>query len=115
MTDRLTARPTISAVVPMRDEGRNVVVFLGALRERLAALSDDFEIVLVNDGSRDDARERVLEVAEACSVHCVEFSRNFGKEAYLGRVFEEVKRRPNFVVADSVDRSQLADRHGQSG
>jgi hypothetical protein len=32
--------------------------------------------------------------------------------AYLGRVFEEVKRRPNFVVADSVDRSRLAPRDG---
>jgi glycosyltransferase involved in cell wall biosynthesis len=68
----------------MLDEGRHVVAFLGALRERLAALSDDFEIVVVNDGSRDDTRERVLEVADACSVHYVELSRNFGKEAALG-------------------------------
>jgi hypothetical protein len=35
--------------------------------------------------------------------------------AYLGRVFEEVKRRPNFVVSDSVDRSRLAQRPGQGG
>jgi hypothetical protein len=35
--------------------------------------------------------------------------------AYLGRVFEEVKRRPNFVVSDSVDRSRLAQRPGQAG
>jgi glycosyltransferase involved in cell wall biosynthesis len=83
MTDRLNGRPSISAVVPMLDEGQNAAVFLRGLREQLAALSDDFEIVVVNDGSRDDTRERVLDVAEACSVHYVEFSRNFGKEAAL--------------------------------
>jgi glycosyltransferase involved in cell wall biosynthesis len=84
MTDRLNGRPSISAVVPMLDEGKNAAALLRDLRAQLAVLSDDFEIVVVNDGSRDDTRERVLEVAEACSVHYVEFSRNFGKEAALG-------------------------------
>jgi glycosyltransferase involved in cell wall biosynthesis len=32
---------------------------------------------------------------------------------YLGRVFEEVKRRPNFIVSDSVDRSRLPPRDGR--
>ena len=32
--------------------------------------------------------------------------------AYLGRVFEEVKRLSNFVVADSMDRSRIASRDG---
>lgn len=68
----------------MLDEGRHATTFLRTLREALAALSDDFEIVVVNDGSRDDTRERVLEVADECAVHYVELSRNFGKEAALG-------------------------------
>ena len=68
----------------MLDEGRHAKEFLRTLRAALAALSDDFEIVLVNDGSRDDTRERVLEVADECAVHYLELSRNFGKEAALG-------------------------------
>jgi hypothetical protein len=29
---------------------------------------------------------------------------------YLGRVFEEVKRRPNFIVADDTDRGRIPPR-----
>ena len=72
----------------MLDEGPHAMEFLQKLRGALAALSDDFEIVIVNDGSRDDTRERVLEVAETCSVHYVELSRNFGKEAALSAGLE---------------------------
>jgi glycosyltransferase involved in cell wall biosynthesis len=81
--ERPMARPRISAVVPMFNEGRNAVAFLRALHHQLAALSDAVEIVVVNDGSKDDTRERVLEVARYCAVHYVELSRNFGKENAL--------------------------------
>jgi glycosyltransferase involved in cell wall biosynthesis len=67
----------------MFNEGRNAASFLGVLRDQLAALSEAFEIVVVNDGSTDDTRERVLEVAGECAVHYVELSRNFGKENAL--------------------------------
>ncbi len=67
----------------MYGEGRNAAVFLRTLRDQLGALSDAFEIVVVNDGSEDDTRERVLEVAAECAVHYVELSRNFGKENAL--------------------------------
>jgi glycosyltransferase involved in cell wall biosynthesis len=67
----------------MLDEGQNAAALLRALRDQLAVLADDFEIVVVNDGSRDDTRERVLEVADGCRVHYLELSRNFGKESAL--------------------------------
>jgi glycosyltransferase involved in cell wall biosynthesis len=67
----------------MFNEGRNAASFLRTLRDQLAALATGFEIVVVNDGSQDDTRERVLEVADDCAVHYVELSRNFGKENAL--------------------------------
>ena len=67
----------------MLDEGRNVGAFLRSLHDQLAALADAFEIVVVNDGSKDDTRERVLGVAPACAVHYVELSRNFGNPLRL--------------------------------
>jgi polyisoprenyl-phosphate glycosyltransferase len=78
-----SAAPSISAVVPMYDEEANAVPFLSALREALAALTDSFEIVVVNDGSRDRTREVVLGVARDCRLQYLELSRNFGKEAAL--------------------------------
>jgi polyisoprenyl-phosphate glycosyltransferase len=77
------ATPSISAVVPMFNEEANAAPFLSALREALAALTDSFEIVVVNDGSRDGTRETVLAVARACHLQYLELSRNFGKEAAL--------------------------------
>jgi putative glycosyltransferase len=43
------------------------------------AITDDFEIVLVNDGSPDDSLERALRYAETCpALRVVDLSRNFG-------------------------------------
>jgi hypothetical protein len=33
---------------------------------------------------------------------------------YLGRVFEEAKRRPNFLVAEEVDHGRLPRGEGRS-
>jgi glycosyltransferase involved in cell wall biosynthesis len=95
------AAPTITAVVPMFDEAENAPRFLPALRAALAALSDRFEIVVVNDGSRDGTRAAVLGVAEACRVHYVELSRNFGKEAALTAGLEAA--RGDVVIAMDGD------------
>jgi glycosyltransferase involved in cell wall biosynthesis len=75
--------PSLSAVVPMHDEAENAGRFLPALRDALAALTDRFEIVVVNDGSRDATRQAVLAAAPACRVRYLELSRNFGKEAAI--------------------------------
>ncbi len=83
-----TATPSISAVVPMLDEAASAAPFLASLRDRLASLTPRFEIVVVNDGSRDATRREVLGVAPACGVHYLELSRNFGKEAALGAGLE---------------------------
>ncbi len=90
-SDRRTATPSLSAVVPMLNEGKGAPAFLRALRDTLAALSPAFEIVVVNDGSRDDTRERVLEVAAECGVRYLELSRNFGKENALSAGLEAAR------------------------
>jgi glycosyltransferase involved in cell wall biosynthesis len=80
---RPATAPSLSAVVPMFNEEANAAPFLRALAEALAALTDAFEIVVVNDGSRDGTRDAVLGVARQCRVQYLELSRNFGKEAAL--------------------------------
>ena len=84
MTDRATSTPSISCVMPAYNEARNLGVIVPQVLAALRALSQRVELVVVNDGSRDDTAA----VARAlCAAHpevvLVQLSRNFGKEAAL--------------------------------
>lgn len=75
---------TISIVVPFHNEAANIA----KLHERLCAVLDagaeSWELVCVNDGSRDDTLARLVALAERDSrVRVIDLSRNFGKEAAL--------------------------------
>ena len=73
----------LSCVVPAYNEAGHLAEFLQALHACASALTPDFEILVVNDGSRDNTREVTLAQAEKLGVRYLEFSRNFGKEAAL--------------------------------
>ena len=81
----LHPRPALrlSCVVPAYNEAGHLAEFLQALHACASALTSDFEILVVNDGSRDNTREVALAQAETLGVRYLEFSRNFGKEAAL--------------------------------
>ena len=77
-------RPALSCVIPAYNEADSLPLFLPQLWEALKQWTDRFEIVVVNDGSRD----ATLQVLSALAVRypgivVVDLSRNFGKEAAL--------------------------------
>ena len=77
-------KPRISCVVPAYNEALNLPAVLPAIGRQIAAMTDQFEIIVVNDGSRDNT----LEVANALAVQhpeivVLDLSRNFGKEAAI--------------------------------
>lgn len=75
---------TISLVVPMHDEGDNVCPFYTRVRDVMDGLGEPWELVCVNDGSRDDTLARLLKLrAKDPRVVVVDLSRNFGHEAAL--------------------------------
>jgi glycosyltransferase involved in cell wall biosynthesis len=76
--------PEISLVVPMYDEATNIDRFFAEVLPVLEQTTPSYEIVCVNDGSRDDTLSRLLAQQERHrSVVVVDLSRNFGKEAAL--------------------------------
>jgi glycosyltransferase involved in cell wall biosynthesis len=75
----------------MFNEAASVPAFLEALRDGLGALTDRFEIVVVNDGSHDETRQAVLGAPADCGVVYLELSRNFGKEAALSAGLEAAR------------------------
>ncbi|MBI3446438.1 MAG: glycosyltransferase, partial [Magnetospirillum sp.] len=76
--------PTLSVVIPCYNEGENVPLLFARLLPALAALGVSFEVICINDGSRDDTLDRLLEVQSRESVvRIIDLSRNFGKEKAL--------------------------------
>ena len=78
--------PTVSIVAPVFDEAALVPPFLERTRQALAPLEDRyrFEIVLVNDGSRDGSLEVMKSwLAQEPRLRVVDLARNYGQTAAL--------------------------------
>ena len=74
----------ISVVVPEFNEAANIELFIAAVTPILQAIDPRWEILFVNDGSRD----ATLDVIRAANfreprIRALDFSRNFGKEIAL--------------------------------
>jgi polyisoprenyl-phosphate glycosyltransferase len=82
-TPKRNPRPRISCVVPAYNEARNLGPLLMGLTERLSALTDQWEVIIVDDGSRDATPLALLPWLIRPGVRYVRLSRNFGKEAAL--------------------------------
>ena len=69
----------LSLVVPCYNEAENVRVFTEQAREVLQGI--EYEIVFINDGSKDDTIKRLKEIKKEGKENLVivNFSRNFGK------------------------------------
>ncbi|MCX7176001.1 MAG: glycosyltransferase family 2 protein [Proteobacteria bacterium] len=79
-----TAAPELSVVVPAFNEAAGIVAFLERLLGSLHACCSDFEIWLVDDGSRDATWEQVRAAQERIpQLRGLRFTRNFGKEAAI--------------------------------
>ncbi len=74
-------RPTLSVVVPIYNEEAVIPELYRRLSQVLDQLTDSWEIVCVNDGSRDRSQELLVELHQRDPrVKLVNFSRNFGHQ-----------------------------------
>jgi glycosyltransferase involved in cell wall biosynthesis len=84
MSNRQDRTPSISCVVPAYNEARNLPQTLPDVINTLRSLSDRVEVVVVDDGSRDDTTAVMHDLcAQFPEVVYLKLSRNFGKEAAL--------------------------------
>ena len=81
----------VTLVVPCFNEQDNVEPFMEATIAAFSDLPEDYDVVFVNDGSKDETATRLhaLHARYPDRVSFVSFSRNFGKEAavYAGLQF----------------------------
>ena len=93
--------PYLSVVIPVYNEEANLPELLDRLTATLAPLGRPYEIVLVNDGSRDRSLPLLSEAA-ARDPHLVvvDFNRNYGQHAAVFAGFE-VSRGEVVVTIDA--------------
>lgn len=101
----------LSLVVPCYNEAENVKPFQEAVINAFDGCGYDYEIVFVNDGSKDATLHNLKKLFEQqkCPVKVVSFSRNFGKEAgiyagmkaasgdYISLIDADLQQRPEIV------------------
>ena len=74
----------VSIVVPVYNEEENIRHFYGAVCENMAGLDYDFELIFVDDGSKDRSRAILRELEkEDSGVQPIFLARNFGHQLAL--------------------------------
>ena len=105
----------LSLVVPCYNEADSVHLFLDAVIGAFDGCGYDYEVIFVNDGSRDKTLFQLKKIfaAQRCPVKVVSFSRNFGKESaiyagmtqavgeYVSLIDADLQQRPE-IVRDMV-------------
>ena len=101
----------LSLVVPCYNEAENVALFHDAVMAAFRDCGYDYEIIFVDDGSRDATLHNLKKIfaAQKCPVKVISFSRNFGKEAgiyaglqqasgeYISLIDADLQQRPEIV------------------
>lgn len=75
----------LSLVIPVYNEQDNLPLLFDALHQVMPSLGKDWEVILVDDGSRDNSLSILKEYAEKDPAHVrvVSFRRNFGQTAAI--------------------------------
>ena len=77
-----TERPELTVIVPVYNEEETLPELDRRLMAALTALRETFEVIYVNDGSRDRSFSILTSLAEGdARIRVIDFSRNFGHQA----------------------------------
>ncbi|MBY0311459.1 MAG: glycosyltransferase [Phycisphaerales bacterium] len=106
-------RVKLSVVIPCYNEEKNLDVLHTRLTEVVSRCTDDYELICVNDGSRDRTLEGLRTLAaKDPHVKFLSFSRNFGHEtavaAGLDRAGASWEGEGGGVRCRGADRCRLA-------
>src|SRR5260370_42064760 len=75
------SQPVYSVVAPVYNESQSLPEFYDRVRAALDSLGEPWELVLVNDGSRDNSLEVMRQLnASDPRIKLIDFARNFGHQ-----------------------------------
>lgn len=106
-----------SLVIPCFNEEGNVEIFFRAAKEAMKSYTDSYELIFVNDGSRDKTEEKLRTIFESnkdVKIKIINFSRNFGKESAMFAGLEaSCGEYTTIIDADMQQRPEVAVQMGK--
>ena len=94
MTTARTAAPDVSIVVPIYNEVENLPDLVERIALAMAGQALSFELLAVDDGSKDGSAERLRELAATRPwLRPVFLARNYGQSSALQAGFDRVRGR----------------------
>ena len=102
----------LSIIVPVYNEEQNIDYLFERLSSVLEKLQTSYEIVCVNDGSKDNTLQRLVEFHQRNSrIKIINLSRNFGKEIALTAGIDYAGGRAIIPIdADLQDPPELIEK-----
>ncbi len=73
----------ISVIVPCYNEEESIPFFYEAITKEFKEIKTDYELIFVDDGSKDKTLEIIKSYTKDKKVKYITFSRNFGKESAM--------------------------------
>lgn len=105
----MSAVPDISLVVPVYNEEPNIEPLMREILPALARITDNFEIIAVDDGSRDGSYEKLKKLhATDPRIKVIRFRSNFGQTAAFAAGFDKARGRV-IVTMDADLQNDPAD------
>ena len=99
----------VSVVIPVFNEAGNLPLLYQRLSKTLESMALDYELLFVNDGSRDESLALILELAQndPC-VKYLDFSRNFGHQIAVSAGLDAARGKAVVIIdADLQDPPEL--------
>jgi undecaprenyl-phosphate 4-deoxy-4-formamido-L-arabinose transferase len=87
----MSSQPMISLVIPVYNEEENLHILMGRIRPVMQGMGRPYEIILVDDGSRDSSLYILKGFASEREVKVVELVRNYGQHAAILAGFSVVR------------------------
>ena len=99
----------ISVIIPVYNEAQNLKVLYERLVNSVTAISNSYEFIFVNDGSKDDSLSILKSFAQQNSqVRYIDFSKNFGHQLAVFAGLEHAKGNAIVIIdADLQDPPEL--------
>jgi len=92
-------KPLISIITPVYNEEKNIPLFYKSIHKVVKDLPYSFEIIYVDDGSKDNSSKEVKKIkSNDITVKLLQLSRNFGKEIATSAGIEAANGEAGIII-----------------